>query len=335
MGERMNGRTREPSADLPERQGLRTAQAPPENSAPGKGQSGEHPAEDGPEREEAFSAEQMLRELEAALRDGAGTREKADDPRTDGGEPERGPGDRAGEEENPAQAAAGNEAVLTAPPAQLPASKEPPAPKAMAAAAPAEEHVTVRELLEELEASEEGARREKAGGAARDGKKTRRLRRRAAVFFALLLAALVVVFQFIGFAVIDGASMTPSLSEHDFLIYWKFPDEIGRGEVLLCRSEGYNGQILAKRVIGLPGEVVEVDEDGRVLLDGEPYAETTAVYGASEWGSDVMFPIRVEEGCYFVLGDNRAVSIDSRQSVIGQIPREDVIGRVLCWFHME
>lgn len=171
---------------------------------------------------------------------------------------------------------------------------------------------------------------------ARDGKpwKLKRLWKKA-LGFALPLLAVIVIFQFIGFAVIDGASMTPSLSEHDFLIYWKFPGQIERGEVLLSRSAGYNNQILAKRVIGLPGDVVEVDDEGHVLLNGEAYHETTAIYGPAELASDVNFPIRVEEGEYFVLGDNRAVSLDSRQSAIGQIDREDIVGEVICWFHIE
>ena len=159
--------------------------------------------------------------------------------------------------------------------------------------------------------------------------------RKATMWLAVPLMAAVVLFQFIGFAVIDGASMTPSLSEHDFLVYWKFPGQIERGEVLLSRPEGYNGQILAKRVIGLPGDIVEVDDEGRALLNGEPYSETTAVYGAAESPGDVNFPIRVGDGEYFMLGDNRAVSLDSRQSVIGQVSQEEIIGKVICWFHIE
>lgn len=170
----------------------------------------------------------------------------------------------------------------------------------------------------------------------RDGKPWRWKRLwKTALSFAAPLLAVVIVFQFIGFAVIDGASMTPSLSEHDFLIYWKFPGQIERGEVLLSRSAGYNNQIIAKRVIGLPGDIVEVDEEGRVLLNGEVYNETTAIYGQAELASDVNFPVRVEDNRYFVLGDNRAVSLDSRQSAIGQIDREDIVGEVICWFHIE
>lgn len=170
----------------------------------------------------------------------------------------------------------------------------------------------------------------------RDGKPWRWKRFwKTALGFVAPLLAVVIVFQFIGFAVIDGASMTPSLSEHDFLIYWKFPGQIERGEVLLSRSAGYNNQIIAKRVIGLSGDIVEVDEEGRVLLNGEAYNETTAIYGQAEIASDVNFPVRVEDNRYFVLGDNRAVSLDSRQSVIGQIDREDIEGEVICWFHIE
>lgn len=148
------------------------------------------------------------------------------------------------------------------------------------------------------------------------------------VFFAIL-------FQFIGFALINGASMTPSLSEHDFIIYWKLPGEIKREEVIVSRAAGYENQIIAKRVIGLPGDIVEVDQQGRVILNGEPYSETKAIYGDAQIAGDVQFPVEVEQNRYFVLGDNRAVSVDSRVSTIGQIAQKDILGEVICWFHIE
>lgn len=164
---------------------------------------------------------------------------------------------------------------------------------------------------------------------------TRKRKIIAASVTAGVVVFFIVLFQFIGFAVIDGASMTPSLSEHDFIVYWKHPGEISREDVILSRATGYQNQIIAKRVIGLPGDIVEVDSQGRVLLNGEPYSETKAIYGEAQIAGDVQFPVEVGQNRYFVLGDNRAVSVDSRVSMVGQVPEKDILGEVICWFHIE
>ena len=85
----------------------------------------------------------------------------------------------------------------------------------------------------------------------------------------------------------------------------------------------------------IPGDSVEVDSQGKVLLNDEPYNETKAIYGETQIAGDVLFPIEVGQNRYFVLGDNRAVSVDSRVSMVGQIAEKDILGEVICWFHIE
>ena len=190
--------------------------------------------------------------------------------------------------------------------------------------------------------AEPPCRRERRSFFSRRGKETveprvnrgRRVRRRL-LSIACALLTVFVLSLFGGFAVIQGDSMEPVLSENDVLLYAKRAPDIQRGDILLFRAPGYGNQLLVKRVIGLPGDTIEVDAEGHVLLNGELLREDSAIYGASSLPGDVQFPIQVREGCYFVLGDNRASSMDSRMSVIGQVTQDEIRGRVAAWIHFE
>lgn len=177
------------------------------------------------------------------------------------------------------------------------------------------------------------SRRVKEAAAPRASRRRRVRRRLLSIACALLTVFVLSLFG--GFAVIQGDSMEPVLSENDILLYAKRAPDIQRGDILLFRAPGYGNQLLVKRVIGLPGDTIEVDAEGHVLLNGEPLREGSAVYGASSLPGDVQFPIQVREGCYFVLGDNRGSSMDSRMSVIGQVTQDEIRGRVAAWMHFE
>ena len=90
----------------------------------------------------------------------------------------------------------------------------------------------------------------------------------------------------------------------------------------------YNNELLLKRVIGVPGDMVDIDAEGNVSVNGqilnEPYVLQKAL-----GKSDVSFPLLVPEDCYFVMGDNREVSIDSRSSIIGCVNLEQIEGKVI------
>ena len=135
---------------------------------------------------------------------------------------------------------------------------------------------------------------------------------------AVLIATLVLpVLQ------IEGKSMEPTLVNGDIVLLTKTVN-FDRGE--LC-GFSWNNKLLIKRVIGLPGDWIEIDTDGTVYLNGEqldePYAEQLAVGEC-----DLEFPFQVSQEQYFVLGDMRESSIDSRNTLIGCVEKDQIVGKV-------
>lgn len=135
---------------------------------------------------------------------------------------------------------------------------------------------------------------------------------------AVLIATLVLpVLQ------IEGTSMSPTLANGDIVLLTKTTN-FDRGE--LC-GFSWNNKLLIKRVIGLPGDWIEIDTDGTVYLNGEqldePYTEQLAVGEC-----DLEFPFQVPQEQYFVLGDMRESSIDSRNTLIGCVEKDQIVGKV-------
>jgi signal peptidase I len=119
---------------------------------------------------------------------------------------------------------------------------------------------------------------------------------------------------------IPSASMEPTLQVGDHILVTPC-DRAQRGDVIVFRSPRGNDELLVKRVIGIPGDLVE-SRDGRISVSGhalvEPYLATPAASGAV--GAQI-----VAADSYFVLGDNRDDSLDSR--AWGAVPRQLVVGR--------
>ena len=126
---------------------------------------------------------------------------------------------------------------------------------------------------------------------------------------------------------IYGSSMTPTLSEGDIVVSVKTA-EFQTGDIV---SFYFNNKILVKRVIAGPGDWVSIDENGVVSVNRQQLSEPY-VADLSIGECDLEFPYQVPESRYFVLGDHRSTSVDSRSSAVGCVSEEQIVGKIV--FHV-
>ena len=149
------------------------------------------------------------------------------------------------------------------------------------------------------------------------------LRGTVSVLVVVAAVAVLITTLFLPILQISGDSMSPTL-EHDEIVVLLKIKKFDRGDLV---GFYYQGKILLKRVIALPGDEVVIDGEGNVYVN-EELLEEPYVTDRSLGDCDLEFPYRVPGTGYFVLGDRRSNSVDSRNSVVGAITREDIIGRV-------
>lgn len=149
------------------------------------------------------------------------------------------------------------------------------------------------------------------------------------VYFLIVVAVMVFVVKFIGQrTVVIGDSMQTTLSDGDNLITdkitYRFKDP-KRFDIVVFPFKENTSKLLIKRIIGMPGETVQI-KNGKVYINGYELQEN--------YGNEIMNdagiasePILLGEDEYFVLGDNRNNSQDSRFSSVGNVSRSDLIGR--------
>ena len=148
---------------------------------------------------------------------------------------------------------------------------------------------------------------------------------RSTISILIVVAAIVVLISNLLLPIlrIYGSSMMPTLVNGNIVAAIRYGD-YDRGDVIAFY---YNNKILVKRVIGLPGEQVDIDENGNVSINGEPLEE--AYLEEKALGEcDIELPYQVPDGRYFVMGDHRSVSSDSRNSQVGCISEEQIIGKL-------
>ncbi len=122
---------------------------------------------------------------------------------------------------------------------------------------------------------------------------------------------------------IHGSSMTPTVNDQDIIVSLKGTD-FSCGDVVAFY---YNNKILVKRVIALPGDWVDIDEKGNVYVNGalidEPYLDEKS-FGQC----DIELPYQVPAAKYFVMGDHRSISVDSRNTAVGCVAEEQIVGKI-------
>ncbi len=149
---------------------------------------------------------------------------------------------------------------------------------------------------------------------------------RNSLIVVVVVAALAVLVSsfFVTVLKVTGDSMTPTMDTGDIVIAQN-SGEFEPGDLLAFY---YNNKVLVKRVLGSPGDWINIDENGIVSVNGVEIEEDY-VSDRSLEPTDITFPYQVPENRFFVLGDHRNVSIDSRSTVVGCVTREQLIGKVV------
>ena len=151
--------------------------------------------------------------------------------------------------------------------------------------------------------------------------------------FVFWLTGILLVFLLLfRVVVVSGGSMNHTLLDGDYLVLINnvFYSEPKQGDIIVASKESFkDGEPIIKRVIATEGQWVDIDFNlGVVYVNGtaldEPYTATpTNLY------EGVNFPLLVDEGCIFVMGDNRNASKDSRSLDIGQVDKREILGKVI------
>ena len=163
----------------------------------------------------------------------------------------------------------------------------------------------------------------------REDHKTRyRLTLRSTIYTLIVVAAIAVLVATIFLPVlrIYGSSMEPTVNEGEIVVSLK-GSEMQPGDIIALY---YSNKILVKRYIGGPGQWIDIDAKGNVYIDGEYLDEPYLAEGAKALGdTNISLPYQIPEGRIFVLGDNRAISQDSRNSMVGCIADEQIVGKIV------
>lgn len=152
------------------------------------------------------------------------------------------------------------------------------------------------------------------------------------VYFLVVLAVSFFIVNFVGQrTVVDGSSMNPTLTDGDNLVVdklsYRFHDP-ERFDIIVFPYQHEARTYYIKRIIGLPGETIYVDPDGNIFIDDVLLEEH---YGKDiiKDGGRASTPITLEDDEYFVMGDNRNNSCDSRDYMVGNIKKDIIIGRAI------
>ena len=149
---------------------------------------------------------------------------------------------------------------------------------------------------------------------------------RSTIYSLITVAAIAVLIATVWMPVLQvyGSSMTPTLENDNIVVTFKTSD-LEQGDIIAFY---FNNKILIKRIIAEPGDIVDIREDGTVYVNeemlDEPYIAEKALGECN-----VEFPFEVPQARWFVIGDNREASVDSRNTAVGCVAEEQIVGRVI------
>lgn len=139
---------------------------------------------------------------------------------------------------------------------------------------------------------------------------------------AIFLIFVVLRFMF-GIAIVSGKSMEPALYEGDIIIYWRLPSSYQKNDIVLIKTKGSHDYV--KRICAAEGDVIDT-QNGRLYINGEMVDETF-VNTDADGETGFKYPLTMGANQYFVLGDNRAISLDSRH--FGAVELDQIDGKLL------
>ncbi|MCI8861030.1 MAG: signal peptidase I [Lachnospiraceae bacterium] len=136
---------------------------------------------------------------------------------------------------------------------------------------------------------------------------------------AVLVAAVYIIFHYvIGVAFVSGHSMAPTLEDGELVLFYRLDQEYQKNDIVIVKRE--NEVFYIKRIMASTGSKVTLDEEGMIAIDKERQEATLPLEDG------IALPYEVPEGAYFLLGDNRENSKDSRR--FGAVSKDEIVGRV-------
>lgn len=148
------------------------------------------------------------------------------------------------------------------------------------------------------------------------------------IVYILIMVLIFAVSRCFSIGLATGESMSATIPSPSILLINKLDKDLQRNDIVVCREGGL--KTITKRIIGLPGESVTITVDGKVFINNTLYEDE---YGNISFpmylSGDRSYPVVLGEDEYFVMGDNRNVSADSRNTEIGNIKKENIIGKVM------
>lgn len=148
--------------------------------------------------------------------------------------------------------------------------------------------------------------------------------KRIYIIFTFTILLLIVINYLFSFYRIFGNDMAPNIKQGSYVISYN-TQSIKTGDVIAYQRDN---KIYVKRVLGLPGQKVDMDQSGNLFVDdqfvSESYIEKLSLHPFS-----VSLPLEVADESYFVLGDNRLEAMDSRLDLVGLVKKEEILGKVV------